>query len=94
METKHLEAIESYSEFLNHNGMDLEIFGQTFDEPCHKAQGQSYNTRVTIIDCEFGRPVLMSDTTPYIYYFVPEHTKDELIATVKEIKSKDKYLPK
>lgn len=94
METKELKKpTETYSEFLSHANMDLEILGETFDEPCFSRNGNKYHTRVSIINCEFGRVVLQPDTMPYVYYFVPEHTKDELIATVKEIKSKDKYLP-
>ena len=82
-----MESKLEYSEFLAHNGMDLEILGEVFDEPIKKNEVQKFYTRISVINTD-TKEVLEK------YYFLKENDADELKILVNGIKSNEKYLPK
>lgn len=87
-ETSELE----YAEYLSHNGMDIEVLGETFAEPIKKTQSMDFYTRVSIIDVSTG-DVVYKDGTPLRYYFEKSNGDDGLKDLVRGIKNNEKYLP-
>tara|TARA_R110000868_G_scaffold358357_1_gene620074 strand:+ start:265 stop:513 length:249 start_codon:yes stop_codon:yes gene_type:complete len=82
-----MESKLEYAEYVTHNGMDLEILGEVFDEPIKKNEVQKFYTRISVINTD-TKEVLEK------YYFLKENDADELKILVNGIKSNEKYLPK
>lgn len=79
-----MKNIREHSEYVFHDGMDLEIKGEVFDSPVKKTENNQFHTRVEIID---------KGVVKERVFFIPELDQHELVATILEMKSKiHKYL--
>lgn len=87
-----MEANESYSEFISHGNMDLEILGESYSEPIKKTQELEFYTKVSVIDTASGQPVYKNGTQ-MSYYFVKENDLPTLKLLVQGIKNDETKLP-
>ena len=88
-----MNPTEQYSEYLSHNNMDLEVLGESFDDPIKKSDNQKFYSKVTIINCEFGQPIPNKDGSQNIHYSLKRNDREELIEAVRDVKNNiEKYL--
>ena len=81
------EATETYSEFVTHKNMDLEILGESFDEPIRTTADHQIFTQVSIIDTLSGQ-LIFNGGSPLRYNYVKQNDLETLKLLVKEVKEK------
>lgn len=80
-----MKSEEEYSETLSHNGMDLEILGESFTEPVRKTPDMNFHTQVSVIDMGSGELVYRNGQ-PIRYSYANQNDKDGLRELVRAVK--------
>lgn len=76
----------TYSEYVDHNGMNLEIRGEKYDEPFKASDNVKLHVKVSIIDTDTKSQII-------IHQF-EEIPNSDLILEVKNIKNNiEKFVP-
>lgn len=85
MKIHKMKSEDEYSETVSHNGMDLEILGESFTEPIRKTPDTNFHTQVSVIDMGTGE-LIYRDGQPIRYSYVNQNNKDGLRELVRIIK--------